>query len=334
MESAEVARRFLAFFEERGHTGGALGKPGRRRPDAAARQRRHGAVQAVLPRPAHPAVAAGDQRAEVRAHTRHRRGRQDHPARHVLPDVGQLLVRGLLQGGRHPLRVGAAHPAAVATAGTASPRRSSGSPSTRTTTRPRASGATRSASPTSGSSAAGWPTTTGTWACPAPAAPARRSTTTAGPSTATRAARSSTRTATWRSGTSSSCSRSWARSAARSTSTSPGELPAKNIDTGMGLERMAAILQGVDNIYETDTLRRILDRAAELTGARYGARPCAPTCRCASSPTTSAAATMLVARRRHARPTRAAATCCAASCAAPSATCGCSAPRDAGSCTS
>ncbi|MGK5555922.1 alanine--tRNA ligase [Actinomadura kijaniata] len=48
-------------------------------------------------------------------------------------------------------------------------------------------------------------------------------------------------------------------------------LPARNIDTGMGLERMAAILQGVDNIYETDTLRRILDRAAELTGARYGA---------------------------------------------------------------
>ncbi|ACY97701.1 MULTISPECIES: alanine--tRNA ligase [Thermomonospora] len=49
-----------------------------------------------------------------------------------------------------------------------------------------------------------------------------------------------------------------------------GPLPAKNIDTGMGLERMAAILQGVDNIYETDTLRRILDKAAELTGTRYG----------------------------------------------------------------
>ncbi|TDC96486.1 alanine--tRNA ligase [Actinomadura sp. 7K507] len=49
-----------------------------------------------------------------------------------------------------------------------------------------------------------------------------------------------------------------------------GDLPSKNIDTGMGLERMAAILQGVDNIYETDTLRRVLDRAAELTGAGYG----------------------------------------------------------------
>ncbi|WP_061295342.1 alanine--tRNA ligase [Herbidospora cretacea] len=50
-----------------------------------------------------------------------------------------------------------------------------------------------------------------------------------------------------------------------------GELPAKSVDTGMGLERMAAILQGVDNIYEIDTTFKILSRAAELTGTRYGA---------------------------------------------------------------
>ena len=50
-----------------------------------------------------------------------------------------------------------------------------------------------------------------------------------------------------------------------------GELPAKNIDTGMGLERMAALLQGVENIYEIDTTKIILDRASELTGAKYGA---------------------------------------------------------------
>jgi alanyl-tRNA synthetase len=49
-----------------------------------------------------------------------------------------------------------------------------------------------------------------------------------------------------------------------------GELPAKNIDTGMGLERMAALLQGVDNIYEIDTTRGILNVASELTGATYG----------------------------------------------------------------
>lgn len=50
-----------------------------------------------------------------------------------------------------------------------------------------------------------------------------------------------------------------------------GSLPKKNIDTGMGLERMAALLQGVDNIYEIDTTRVILDRASALTGVRYGA---------------------------------------------------------------
>ena len=49
-----------------------------------------------------------------------------------------------------------------------------------------------------------------------------------------------------------------------------GELPAKNIDTGMGLERMASILQGVDNLYEIDEVKPILDRAANLTGKSYG----------------------------------------------------------------
>jgi alanyl-tRNA synthetase len=50
-----------------------------------------------------------------------------------------------------------------------------------------------------------------------------------------------------------------------------GDLPNKNIDTGMGLERMASLLQGVDNLYEIDEVKPILDRAAQLTGKRYGA---------------------------------------------------------------
>ena len=49
-----------------------------------------------------------------------------------------------------------------------------------------------------------------------------------------------------------------------------GELPAKNIDTGLGLERTAALLQGVENIYEIDTTRIILDKASELTKVKYG----------------------------------------------------------------
>ncbi len=49
-----------------------------------------------------------------------------------------------------------------------------------------------------------------------------------------------------------------------------GELPAKSIDTGLGLERMAALLQGVENIYEIDTTMQILNKASQLTGVKYG----------------------------------------------------------------
>ena len=49
-----------------------------------------------------------------------------------------------------------------------------------------------------------------------------------------------------------------------------GELPAKNIDTGLGLERTAALLQGVENIYEIDTTKLILDKASVLTKVKYG----------------------------------------------------------------
>ncbi|MGK9220784.1 MULTISPECIES: alanine--tRNA ligase [unclassified Microbacterium] len=49
-----------------------------------------------------------------------------------------------------------------------------------------------------------------------------------------------------------------------------GELPKKNIDTGMGLERVAFLKQGVENMYETDQVRPVLDRAVELSGRRYG----------------------------------------------------------------
>ena len=49
-----------------------------------------------------------------------------------------------------------------------------------------------------------------------------------------------------------------------------GELPAKNIDTGLGLERTAALLQGVENIYEIDTTMQILTKASQLAGVAYG----------------------------------------------------------------
>ncbi|MEE4022940.1 alanine--tRNA ligase [Gordonia sp. PKS22-38] len=50
-----------------------------------------------------------------------------------------------------------------------------------------------------------------------------------------------------------------------------GPLPKKNIDTGLGIERVACILQGVDNVYETDLMKPIIDLASRLTGRAYGA---------------------------------------------------------------
>ncbi|MEY2677259.1 MAG: hypothetical protein RL510_1279 [Actinomycetota bacterium] len=49
-----------------------------------------------------------------------------------------------------------------------------------------------------------------------------------------------------------------------------GELPKKNIDTGMGLERVAFLMQGVENLYEIDEVRPVLDAAAQLSGKTYG----------------------------------------------------------------
>ena len=121
-----------------------------------------------------------------------------------------------------------------------------------------------------------------------------------------------------------------------------GPLPRPNIDTGMGLERVALLLQGVENLYEIDEVRPVLDRAAELAGVTYGAgtvdghdvasrRPSRPprtrpTSACASSPTTCAARSCSSATGC-APATRAPATCCAGSCAARCGRCACSACR-------
>ena len=50
-------------------------------------------------------------------------------------------------------------------------------------------------------------------------------------------------------------------------------LPSTGVDTGMGLERLTAVLQGVDTIYKTDLFAPILDKVGEITGAEYGADP-------------------------------------------------------------
>ncbi len=48
------------------------------------------------------------------------------------------------------------------------------------------------------------------------------------------------------------------------------ELAQKNIDTGMGLERLACVMQGVDNLFEVDTVRKILDTVCAISGKKYG----------------------------------------------------------------
>ncbi|MGN1128888.1 MAG: alanine--tRNA ligase, partial [Candidatus Flemingiibacterium sp.] len=49
------------------------------------------------------------------------------------------------------------------------------------------------------------------------------------------------------------------------------ELAQKNIDTGMGLERLACVMQGVDNMFLVDTNRKILDKVCEIAKKTYGA---------------------------------------------------------------
>ena len=48
------------------------------------------------------------------------------------------------------------------------------------------------------------------------------------------------------------------------------ELSQKNIDTGMGLERLACVMQGVNSLFEVDTVMNITNKVSEITGAKYG----------------------------------------------------------------
>ena len=186
-------------------------------------------------------------------------------ARHlvVLRDDGQLQLRGLLQGARDPVRVGARTP------------RCSGSTADRLWVTVHVS------DDEAGEiwhDAVGVPmeriqrlatrTTSGRWATPARAARAPRSSTTWASASARRRRSGARRRRALprRSGTSSSCSTTRLPTARWS------PLPKPSIDTGAGLERNLVVLQGVDSVWETDIMVPLIDEAQRVTGTRLGDR--------------------------------------------------------------
>ena len=150
-------------------------------------------------------------------------------------------------------------------------------------TRRRSSAGARSACPTSASCACRARRTSGRPARPAPAARARSSTSTAGPDFGPDDDRPGDDTERFL--------EFWNLVFMQYKLHEDGSLeplPKRNIDTGLGLERMAAILQDVPSVYETDQFRPLVELGEELSGRRYGSDPVATTRRCACSPTTAA----------------------------------------------
>ena len=270
VQTADIHRRWLDLLRRPRAHRRALRFARERRPDPAVHGRRHGAVHPVPDRRRAGAVPARHERAEVHPHERHRRGRQDPPPRHVLPDERQLLVRRLLQGRRIAYAWELLTSSESATAASASTRRTSGSPSTRKTTRRARSGRASPGSRTTASSASA---RTNYWSTgqPGPAGPCSEIFFDRGPAYGIDggpATDDDRYVEIWN-----LVFMQYLIQDVRSKIDFEivGELPKKNIDTGMGMERVAFLKQGVENMYEIDQVRPVLDRAAALSGKKYGA---------------------------------------------------------------
>ena len=269
MSSDEIRSTYLEFFEERDHLRlpVRVAGPGRARSLGAVHGRRDAPAQALFPRAGAPAAPARDHMPEDVPHGRHRDHRHHHPASHVLRDARQLLVRRLLQARGGALRLGALDRRlrlpTPRTSGSRCSRatKSSGWAPTRRRSRP----GSRSACRASGSSSARARRTSGRPARPGRAARARSCISTAASSSASpTTCPAATTSASWSTGTSCSCS------STRTRSTSLTPLPAKNIDTGLGLNRLALILQGKPTVFETDQFAPLIALGEELSGRRYG----------------------------------------------------------------
>ena len=324
MQTAEIHRRWLDFFAAARSHRRPFRLAGQRRSVAAVHGGRHGAVRPVSHRPRPCAVPARDERAEVHPDARHRRGRQDAAPRHLLPDVRQLLVRRLLQGAGDHLRLGAPDHDRGRRRPRASIRRTSGSPCTRTTTRRARSGAASPGLPDERIQGLGKDTNYWSTGQPGPAGPCSEIFFDRGPAYGIDggpATDDDRYVEIWN-----LVFMQYLRGEGTGKADFEilGDLPKKNIDTGMGLERVAFLKQGVENMYEIDQVRPVLDRAA---AARRQDVRCGPRGRRAAARHRRPRAQRAHAdvRRGHARRTRAAATSCDACCVARCGPCACSA---------
>ena len=265
MKSSEIRETFLSYFEQREHLRRPSGSlvPA---PDDTSTLLTIAGMQPLKPyfqgreEPPSRRLATCQR---CLSHPRHRGGRQHRPPPHLLRDARQLQLRRLLQAGGDRLRLGALGRGVRLRPGADLGDRVRGRRGARPRARHRVDRDLEGprASPRSGSSRCRAPTTSGRPATSAPAGPTRRCTSTAArPSAAPTTAPATTPSASSSTGTTSS----WPTSCT-TTARSPS-CRSENIDTGLGLERMAAIQQGVESVFETDLLRPLVELAEELSG--------------------------------------------------------------------
>ena len=280
MKSSEIRSSFLEYFRSKGHTI-VPSSPlvPRQRPDAAVRQLGHGAVQGRLPRPGQAPVQPRHHLAALRARRRQAqrpRERRLHRAPpHVLRDARQLLLRRLLQEGRDPVRLGAAHGLLRLC-----PRTGSGPRSTQTDDEAfelwtkddrRAGRALRAHRRQARRAEVRVATTSGRWPTPAPAGRAAEIFYDHGPGVAGGPPGSPDADGD-------RYIEIWNLVFMQFNRDEQGvlhPLPKPSVDTGMGLERITAVLQGKHSNYEIDLFQDLIKAAARETGAEGSEEPIA-----------------------------------------------------------
>ncbi len=268
MKTDEIRRTFQEFFESRDHKRlpSAPLVPTAVRPVDAAHQRRDAPAEAVFPRPGAGCRTTASRPARS-ASGRSTSTTSARPTGTSRSSRCSATSRSATTSSRAPR----SSPGSSRSRASGSNPTRSGRPSSRATTssdsaptRRRSRSGSASASPATGSCCSRAARTSGRRARPAPAGRAASSTSTAGSSSARRTTCRAARTsASWSTGTSCSCSTT------RTPRTRSRRCRRNNIDTGLGLNRLAAIMQGTTSVFETDQIRPLIDLSEELSGKRY-----------------------------------------------------------------